>query len=168
MWLIASGIVGNRALAEDVVQEAALIALEKTDQFAEGTSFKAWMGQIVRFVALNYARRHRRHRHEHLPRDAQDRASTAGPGLPADIRDLSSHDALYQLDLDDELLGAIKALSQTARACLLLRTVEGLDYREISELLDIPQGTAMSHVHRSRMFLRQRLSTGSASDRYAP
>lgn len=165
LWLIASGIVGNRALADDVVQEAALIALGKLDQFTEGTSFKAWMGQIVRFVALNFARRHRRDRHDDLPADAQDRTSTAGSSPLAERKGASPHSALQQLDLDDELLNAMRALSETACACLLLRTVDGMDYREISELLDIPEGTAMSHVHRSRMFLRQRLSAGGAADR---
>ena len=44
-----------------------------------------------------------------------------------------------------------------ARASFLLRSLRGLPYSEIAVLLDIPEGTAMSHVHRSRARMRQRL-----------
>ena len=45
-----------------------------------------------------------------------------------------------------------------ARACLLLRAVQDLDYSELSRLLGIPEGTAMSHVHRARNALRRALA----------
>jgi DNA-directed RNA polymerase specialized sigma24 family protein len=45
---------------------------------------------------------------------------------------------------------------------LLLRTVEKLSYAEIAALMDMPEGTAMSHVHRSKMALRERLSRPSS------
>jgi DNA-directed RNA polymerase specialized sigma24 family protein len=61
----------------------------------------------------------------------------------------------------DELVRAVESLSPAARACLLLRTLEGMDYRGISGLLGIPQATAMSHVHRARKLLRQRLEVAS-------
>jgi len=54
----------------------------------------------------------------------------------------------------------IQALSQVndvARTCVLLRIVQQLSYAEIAEILQIPQGTAMSHVHRTKQFLRERL-----------
>ena len=61
-------------------------------------------------------------------------------------------------------MSALGHLSEVARACLLLRTVEGLDYGEIGRALGIPEGTAMSHVHRSRMRLRAELVTLSACE----
>ena len=57
LWCVAVGIVGNGAQAEDIVQEAASIALEKLTQFDPHSSFDAWMAQIVRFVAMNERRR---------------------------------------------------------------------------------------------------------------
>src|SRR3989304_6091403 len=62
LWLTAVGIIGDASLAEDVVQEAAIIAPGKLDQFRAGTNFTSWTGQIVRNVALNRARRERRRR----------------------------------------------------------------------------------------------------------
>jgi RNA polymerase sigma-70 factor (ECF subfamily) len=49
------------------------------------------------------------------------------------------------------------SLDEIPRTCLVLRVVHGLAYSEISSALDIPEGTAMSHVHRSRLALRERL-----------
>lgn len=63
-----------------------------------------------------------------------------------------------QMVFDDQVLSALQQLSAEARACLLLRTVEQLSYRDISKLMHIPEGTAMSHVHRSRLKLRQLLA----------
>ena len=48
-------------------------------------------------------------------------------------------------------------MSETARSCLLLKTVMELEYREIAVLLDIAEGTAMSHVHRARNRMRELL-----------
>jgi DNA-directed RNA polymerase specialized sigma24 family protein len=46
---------------------------------------------------------------------------------------------------------------------LLLRTIEQMEYSEISKVLQIPEGTAMSHVHRARQHLRERLADLEAS-----
>src|SRR6185295_11515028 len=62
LWYIAAAILGDRTLAHDVVQEAATIAMGKLQDFDKTTNFSAWMGQIVRFVALNEARGRQRRR----------------------------------------------------------------------------------------------------------
>jgi len=154
LWLIAAGIVSDRTLAEDVVQEAGMIALGKLDQFREGTSFTAWKGQMVRFVALNQARKSRHRRAAELDPEAVRSAEvmetvklTPRGDLPKDAE-----------GFDDRVLHALQSLGETARCCLLLRTVQGLEYSEIATALGIPEGTAMSHVHRSRQALRERLA----------
>jgi RNA polymerase sigma-70 factor (ECF subfamily) len=48
------------------------------------------------------------------------------------------------------------------RACLLLRIVHQQRYREISEMMELPEGTVMSHVHRAKNALRRRLSPSDA------
>src|SRR5687768_12549116 len=60
LWVVAAGVLGRSAGAEDVVQEAALLALGKIDQFQPDTHFAAWMAKIVRFVALNQLRKQTR------------------------------------------------------------------------------------------------------------
>jgi RNA polymerase sigma-70 factor (ECF subfamily) len=158
-WCIAAGVLGSPDHAEDVVQEAAVIGLEKLASFEPGTSFNAWMGQIVRNVALNMARRRTRAAEtgegeltEQLP------APDAEPALAqTDAGALTDPAADHGEHFDDRVLGALRVLTDTARVCLLLRTVLELDYAEIARTLGIPEGTAMSHVHRSRLRMRSLL-----------
>ena len=174
LWTVAAGVLGERSLAEDVLQEACVIALGKLEQFDPETSFTAWMGQVVRNVALNHARKHRRQATATVdPRVVgelvDDPADGRGPhpaepdrGLPIDTRGELLADAG---DFDDAILRALRGLEPSARACLLLRTVLGLEYREIAQALGLPEGTAMSHVHRSRQALRERLARHHELDR---
>jgi RNA polymerase sigma-70 factor (ECF subfamily) len=160
-WLSAVGIIGNASKAEDVVQEAAVIALGKLDTFEAGSNFEAWMGSIVRFVAMNQYRKERGRRTEAVDPVTIDQHSeaSASPERHRDLGKLVRGDVLAaHLDLDDQTLRALQQVDEVARACLLLRTLEDLPYAKISALLGVPEGTAMSHVHRARKFLRERLS----------
>lgn len=173
LWFIASGIVGDRALAEDVVQEAAMIGMEKFHQFEPGTNFTAWMGQMVRHVALNTARKEMRHQSGLKDAGAEGRLGVASSEVgrnEAAEKDASRFAWSIRGELppdqqlfDDAVIRALGEVSAAARACLLLRTVEGLEYSEISTLLGIPEGTAMSHVHRSRQHLREKLTAHRAA-----
>ncbi len=160
-WLIAAGVVNDAALAEDVVQEAAIIALNKLGEFEQGTNFKAWMGQIVRYVALNHFRKQRHRRTAPLdPAILEQAVLPSRSTEPVPELKLSGRGELPagQHHFDDIVVQALDSLSEAARACLLLRTVEGLSYAEVASLLSIPEGTAMSHVHRARRQLRDRLT----------
>jgi RNA polymerase sigma-70 factor (ECF subfamily) len=118
------------------------------------------MSQIVRLTALNHLRK--TNRQSTLPTDpvTLDRVSSLSPTNRRDSDATVGQDghlAYLQTDFDDDVLGALHSISDLGRACLLLRIVEQLSYAEIAETLQIPQGTAMSHVHRGREQLRQRL-----------
>src|SRR4029079_17491097 len=54
MWLIAAAVTGDRAEADDIVQQASMVGLQKRADFVAGTNFAAWMSQIVRLTALNH------------------------------------------------------------------------------------------------------------------
>src|SRR5689334_7615515 len=142
---LAASVLGARTGAEDVVQEAAIVGLSKLGGFEPGTCFTAWMGRIVRYLALNQARK--------TARSGERRHAT-------DVERLSGRTSSspIAIDFDDRLMRALASLSENARASLLLLTVLELDYREIARVLEIPEGTAMSHVHRSREALRRALS----------
>lgn len=159
LWTIAAGILGGGSQAEDVLQDAAVIALQKLDQFDPSTRFSAWMGQVVRNVALNLARKGRRQA-THATEPEVLGALLVGPGAApeADPPVGERGELLPDTgDFDDRVRAALEGLDPVPRATLLLRTVLGLEYREISEVLGVPEGTAMSHVHRARRALRQRL-----------
>lgn len=166
LWCIAAGVVNDRSLADDVLQEAAMIALRKLDQFEPGTNFLAWMGRIVRYTALNTGRRRARVRAAEGEGTALDlvaarRGAEAAPS-PLDARGrLRAAGASF----DDEVLAALGHLEDVPRSCLLLRTVLELPYADIARALDIPEGTAMSHVHRARRSMRARLEATEETPR---
>jgi RNA polymerase sigma-70 factor, ECF subfamily len=152
MWCIAVAVVRDRDLASDIVQDSAIIALGKLAEFDPATSFHAWMGQIVRYTALNHGRKRARHREvvRRAVHEAPFAAESSGTDDPA---------GMGLEGFDERVSGALDDLDDVARACLLMKTVVGLGYREISEALGIPEGTAMSHVFRSRKTLRERLAS---------
>ena len=173
LWSLAAGLLGDRAEAEDVCQEAFLAAYAKRDQFEPTTNFQAWMGRFIRNVAANELRKRARRdtsstdpvlldagpapRNGHAWTSAP--ASEPGPLDPA-VADTGA--------FDDHLVAGLRELGEVPRACLLLRTLRELSYAEIAELLEIPEGTAMSHVHRARLALRDRLSADPAPRVRAP
>jgi len=168
LWLIASAVLGRRTDADDVVQEAAVIGLQKLTDFDPATNFPAWMGGIVRNVARNHARKNIRRQTSPTDPRTIDLARRASPSpAPSPSFDARGRLVADQAEFDDRVLSALGTLDETARACLLLRTLRELPYREISVLMGIPEGTAMSHVHRARQSLRHQLSTESLQHRSA-
>lgn len=161
LWCVAAAVLGDRSRAYDVVQEAALIGMSKLAEFDPETSFVAWMGQIVRFTALNEGRRLQRER-EGLARLARRSPEGSSPD-PAEAEPLEVQVPLRKgADagrFDRSLEDALASLDPTARACVVLRSVRGMAYKEIAATLGIPEGTAMSHVCRARRELRERLAS---------
>lgn len=123
------------------------MAFQKFDEFVPGSNFVAWVGQFVRYVALNERRRIQRER-KHAIR------------LPDGVDPEAMPENATTTALNPALARALGSLDETARSCLLMRTVTGMSYKEIAAALSIPEGTAMSHVFRSRAELRT--SLGSA------
>lgn len=162
LWCIAAGVLGSPDQADDVLQDAASIALTKLSEFDPETNFGAWMGRIVRYVALNTMRK--RNRRRSVVASAGDAIESMSIERPPRARGDVAVDGSIADDqgsFDDHMVAALNRLEPTARACLLLRTVRDLSYRDIASLLGIPEGTAMSHVHRSRSAMRSMLSNPS-------
>ena len=81
--------------------------------------------------------------------------SVAGPEDPIPAWDLDSLDWDH---VDERLKAAVDDLRPEYRSILLLWSVEGLKYREIAEIQDIPIGTVMSRLHRARAILAHELA----------
>lgn len=159
LWCVAAAVLGTRADADDVVQDAAAVALVRLGDFDPGTDFVAWMAQIVRYSALNRARLRQRRRTTTMDFSAASTIPARGAQAGAEESPVTVAGQIRpgQDSFDDRLLGALHELEETARSCLLLRSVLDLSFKQIAMILDIPEGTAMSHVHRARRRLRERL-----------
>jgi RNA polymerase sigma-70 factor, ECF subfamily len=159
-WLIAAAVTDDRAEADDIVQEASIIAWRKLADFTLGTNFAAWIGQIVRLTALNHVKRTSRRNMVVTDPAKIDQVGAADEAGAKDGRLSFSEDGClleHQTDFDDEVLFALHEISDIARACLLLRVVQQLPYDDIAQTLQIPAGTVMSHVHRAKQSIRRHL-----------
>jgi RNA polymerase sigma-70 factor (ECF subfamily) len=155
---IAFGITGNREDAEDVVQQAITIAIEKNQSFDSEFGFIGWLSGIVRNCALN----HRRKLIRRKTRATDPVSLVAVEGelpMTSPIDHGTGEILANQQSFDDEVHSALGQISPQARSCLMLRTIEGMSYRDISKLMDIPEGTAMNMVHRSKKKLRKILTS---------
>lgn len=132
-----------------------MIAISKLDEFDPATSFGAWMSVIVRYTALNEGRKLHRTKAK----------GTAGSESPPDqgVRVQQSQIRVRDGGFDAKVAAALADIDERARTCLLLRVVRGLSYAAIATTLGLPEGTVMSHVHRAKATLRERL--GSMAER---
>ena len=149
---IAAGTAGSSACAEDIVQQAFAIAIEKNKTFASQDQFNAWLAGIVKNCALNYRRKIKRRKTWSTdPTDFNQLAEKSSADLP--IQQKGELDPL-QTAFDDRVVDALNQLSADTRCCILLRAIEKLSYKEIASLIQIPEGTAMNLVHRGKSKLR--------------
>ncbi|MEZ5319051.1 MAG: sigma-70 family RNA polymerase sigma factor [Vicinamibacterales bacterium] len=145
-----AAFLGNAADAEDVAQEAFVRAYRALRQFRGQSAFKTWLFQI----ATNAARTHR------ARRVSRREVSTEPVDAEAPVREVESHEDLEsRVVLRDRLDRALRALPDDQREAVILRDVEGFDYREIADLLDVPMGTVESRIFRGRQKLRLLLAT---------
>jgi len=149
---LAWGLLGNRSDAEDVAQEAFLRTFRSLGSFRGESSFRTWLFQI----AINAARTFRRSR-EGRPEDskggARDFDTTPGPG--------SLERAIVARD---RVRRALATLPTDLREAVVLRDVNGLDYREIAGALGIPMGTVESRIFRGRTRLKLALEADGLPD----
>ena len=139
------GLVGDRSDAEDVAQDAFLRAFRGLSSFRGRSRFRTWLFQI----ALNAARTHRQ------TRDRSNETTTASGELDSTVMSESLEQGIIARD---RLRHALSQLPGEMREAVLLRDVEGFDYREIAEMLDIPIGTVESRIFRGRARLKQALT----------
>lgn len=146
----------NSEDAADIAQHATSVAWREFHRFQRGTNFRAWMFKITVNAVYRFNKQHRRHRT--VADVDQFELEDASLGREEAWQSILEEPERVMQALDDRLVTALDTLAHDARQCLLLRLLEGFSYREIAEMLMIPVGTVMSHVHRARLKLREQLS----------
>jgi len=150
----ARWLLGSSADADDVVQEAFLRALRFFDGFRGGDS-RAWLLKIVRNTTYSWVRKNR-------------------PAQLADEFDETVHSGEKMIEnAEAKLLSraeservrrALETLPVAFREVLVLREIEGLSYKEISEVTGVAMGTVMSSLSRARQKLRDELGTAAGKE----
>ncbi|QKK16553.1 RNA polymerase sigma factor [Rhizobium indicum] len=137
LWRYGLVLSHRRDVADDLVQATCLRALERADQFIPGTRLDRWLISILHSIWLNEIRSRR-------VRQGQGFVD-AGETLTFD----GAHDTETHV-MANQVLKQVNALPEAQRTVVFLAYVEGLSYREVAGILDIPIGTVMSRLAAAR------------------
>ncbi len=158
LYAAALRMTRNAADAEDLVQETYLRAYRGFGGFEQGTNLKAWLFRILTNAFINTYRAKKRRPDETELDEGEDLYLFRRlGGLEAAAAGRSAEDELMDLFSEAEVKDAVESLPETFRMVVLLADVEGFQYKEIAEILDIPIGTVMSRLHRGRKALQKQL-----------
>jgi RNA polymerase sigma-70 factor, ECF subfamily len=143
-------ITGDRALAEDLAQEAFVKAFRNLAAFDTTRRLSSWLFRIAHNTALDAIRRSRP---PSIPLDSSvSGESGAAPRAP------TTPDPVERAALGRALSVALHRLRPHYRAAIALRYEEGLPFDEIGQIMSIPEVTARTYVHRARKELAQALA----------
>jgi len=152
LYAFASRLTGgDEARSEDLVQATCLRAFERWEQYEPGTDCRAWLMTILRSTFIN---EYHSRRTKPTPVDYDDVAERS----VFDGRSPDDPEArFFERIVDDRIVEAIDALPDEFRVPLVLSDLQGLKYREISDVLGVPVGTVKSRLHRARRRLQDDL-----------
>lgn len=146
----ACWLTGDRADAEDLVQETFAKALKGFAAFAEGTNIRAWMFRILRNTFLTSRSGLAAQKTAYLEDEDGNAEEFVADTLTPEL-------ILMRSQNEQALFAALESLPVNNRQIILLCEVEEMSYREIAQVLDVPIGTVMSRLSRARNALRTAL-----------
>ena len=152
LFSLAVRMLGNPADAEDQLQEIFLSAHRKLESFRGESALGTWLYRLAMNQLLDHVR----------SRAARTGQLTDGLDDATVLADAGGHKlaerAIDRIDLER----ALAELPEGCRAAFVLHDVEGLEHKEVSEVLGIAEGTSKSQVHKARLRLRGLLRRSSA------
>lgn len=125
-------------LADDLVQEAMMLALQKVHQLKDDAAFDGWIYTILHNAWYGYLRKTR-------PSEDIDKIVIADEASP-------EHEVLLQ-QIDFLVRSAMAKLPNAQRQVVSLVDLDGLSYSEVAAILQVPIGTVMSRLNRARSSL---------------
>ena len=135
---------GDRALAEDMVQEAFFRAWNKLDLFKGESKFGTWLHRLTVNVVLSDRRiRVKRLQREQVFGDDIERVQVGDRDVYAGLR--------------KDLEAAIAGLPERARTVLVLYDIEGYQHNEIAEMTGMAVGSSKAQLHRARKLVQEKL-----------
>ena len=153
VYALCYRFTGSASEAQDLTQEVFLRVFRTIRSFrsAEG-SFGTWLSRVTRNLLIDHYRRTRQERvtdsiEEQLPRMEEEGASASA----------RPDHALAGREASEILQATLQRLSPDLREAVILRDLQEMEYREIAEVLQIPEGTVKSRINRGRAELARLL-----------
>lgn len=148
MYNTAYRITGHSAEAEDIMQEAFLSAFTKIESFKENSTFGAWLKRIVVNESITAYKKIAKLGEVSYNDELKNEADNEGIAL--DDNDKNSKKVRL-------ILNQIKSLKENYRLSLTLHLIEGYDYEEICEIMNISYANCRTMISRAKESLRKKL-----------
>ncbi|MDM5214844.1 RNA polymerase sigma factor SigW [Peribacillus sp. RS7] len=154
VFQICFRMLGNRQEAEDLAQEAFVRAFVNIRSFNIQMKFSTWLYRIATNLCIDRLRKKK----PDYYLDAEV-AGTEGLNMYSQIAsDMAKpEEEVESLELQETIQVEIMKLPEKYRSVIVLKYIEELSLKEISEILDLPVGTVKTRIHRGREALRKQL-----------
>ncbi len=157
VFSLALRMVGNYEEAEDISQEAFINAYRALDTFRLGDKFSSWIYRITTNLSIDHLRKRR---HKEISVDAP---SNPEGDMYIQLPDTSNDPERRAIEAEFKAVveKAIRELSPTYKAVVILRHVNNLSYEEIADVMKIPLGTVKTRLFRAREILKAKVEAWS-------
>ena len=149
--------VGNREQAEDLLQETFLRVIKGADSYQREAKFTTWLYTIARNLCVDQTRRrkHRKHASLDAPIDASEESGTLMDVIPGN--EMASDRKSVNKQLHEQMQRAIAALSEDQREVFLMREFLDMPFKQIAEVVGVPENTVKSRMRYALEKLRLEL-----------
>ena len=156
IYYVVYGMVRNSEDARDLAQECFVKAFQNLHRFRLDSKFYTWVCRIAMNLSIDHLRKMKHRGHSEF--DEMRGRSEGAQVVRLHSKPVDPSEQAIQKQLMGQIMDAVEQLPDDQRQVLILRELEDMPYKEIAEILDVPEGTIMSRLYYARRRLQDVLS----------